>query len=591
MTTCPGVIFCKPGLLGDYDDNEDTAGATKQSGDTRLHATISVDGAVMMKLLPTSGELAIGRGTTCELVVNHASVSRRHATLRVSPLEIIDEGSRNGTRVRGKQIQPGVATGVELGDVIQLGDTAIVVQAVPISDSPRPISEAPAASPIDSEIARSARSRSPFAVVQVATHGARPSDVLPVLRTIMRTTDVIKGDGAGGFQILLVDTTAESATQAVARLGQALQRQGIAAGIGVARYPEDGVVAEQLIAHAQVQLASEPGRPPSAMDQVRELVRQVATGDLSVLVTGETGVGKELCAEMIHRLSPRAAMPFVRFNCSALVESLVESELFGHEKGAFTGATSTHPGLLEAANGGTVCLDEIGELSLAVQAKLLRVLEERVVRRVGSTVGRKIDVRFVCATNRDLLEEVNAGRFRRDLYYRINGVRIVLPPLRERPEEIVPLARAFAARARPGVSVVFGADTIAALTAHTWPGNIRELRNTIERAVLMSSGGSVRPSHLVLEPSTPILRDSSPVFRDSYPTMPVERASYETIPTARPSGSLANEVADLERKRIVETLEHFGGNQTQAARALGMSRTTLIARMEEYALRRPRKRD
>jgi transcriptional regulator with GAF, ATPase, and Fis domain len=287
---------------------------------------------------------------------------------------------------------------------------------------------------------------------------------------------------------------------------------------------------------------------------------------------------------MIHRLSPRAGMPFVKFNCSALVESLVESELFGHEKGAFTGATSTHAGLLEAANGGTVCLDEIGELSLAVQAKLLRVLEERVVRRVGSTTERKIDVRFVCATNRDLLEEVDAGRFRRDLYYRINGVRIVMPPLRERPEEIVPLARAFAGRARPGVSIVLGNETIAAMMAHSWPGNIRELRNTVERAVLTSSGGAIRPSHLVLEPSRPVLRDS-------YPTVPVERISHETIPPSRPSGTLANEVAELERKRIVETLEHFGGNQTQAARALGMSRTTLIARMEEYALRRPRKRE
>jgi transcriptional regulator with GAF, ATPase, and Fis domain len=275
----------------------------------------------------------------------------------------------------------------------------------------------------------------------------------------------------------------------------------------------------------------------------------------------------------------------VRFNCSALVETLVESELFGHEKGAFTGAQTAHDGLLETANGGTVCLDEVGELPLAVQAKLLRVLEERVVRRVGGTTGRKIDVRFVCATNRDLLDEVNAGRFRRDLYYRINGVRIVIPPMRERTEEIVPLARAFAARARPGVSVVFGEDTVRALMSHDWPGNVRELRNTIERAVLMSSGGAVRPSHLVLEASTP------PPLRQSYPTVPSERVSYETMPGQRPSASLANEVAELERKRIVEMLEHFGGNQTHAARALGMSRSTLIARMEEYSLRRPRKRD
>jgi transcriptional regulator with PAS, ATPase and Fis domain len=571
-------------LPGDYDDSEDTAGSTRQAGDTRLHATISVDGVVTTKILPMSGELAIGRGAACELVVNHASVSRRHATLRLSPLEIVDEGSRNGTRLHGERIPVGVATALEAGDVIVLGDAAIVLQAVPVSESAleRPTDPVPS-SPIDVEIARSSRTRSPFALLHVAAPNARPSDVLPVLRSIMRTTDIIKSDGNGAYQIVLVDTGSEQATQAVARLAQMLERQQIAAAFGVARYPEDGVVAEQLIAHAHLQAM---GVLAAAMMPVKELVQQVATGELSVLITGETGGGKELCAETIHRLSPRAAMPFVRFNCSALVESLVESELFGHERGAFTGAINAHPGLLETANGGTVFLDEIGELSLAVQAKLLRVLEERVVRRVGATVGRKIDVRFVCATNRDLIEEVNAGRFRRDLYYRINGVRIVIPPLRERREEIVPLARAFAARARPNISAVLGSDTVNALHSHEWPGNIRELRNTIERAVLMSSGGAIRPSHLVLETTSP-----SSGSRESYPTMPIERVSYETMVPSRSSGSLANEVAELERKRIIQALEQFGGNQTQAARALGMSRTTLIARMEEYALRRPRKRD
>ncbi|MBV8760420.1 MAG: sigma 54-interacting transcriptional regulator [Deltaproteobacteria bacterium] len=588
-------------MLRDFDDNEDTGGATRQGGDTRLHLTISVGGFVSTKPLPPDGELTIGRGASCEVPVNHVSVSRRHARLQLSPLAIIDDGSRNGTVVRGQRIPADVPTRFECGDVVQVGDAALVVQAVPVSASPRPVTDTPLVSPLDTELARSARSRSPFAVVQVATNGARPSDVLPILRSIMRFTDVIKGDGTGGFQMLLVDTSSEHATQAVTRLTHALQHRGITAQIGLARFPEDGVAAEQLIAHALEQLAREPDAPPTEMDRVRELVRQVASGDLSVLVTGETGSGKELCAEMIHRLSPRAAMPFVRFNCSALVETLVESELFGHEKGAFTGAQTAHEGLLETANGGTVCLDEIGELSLSVQAKLLRVLEERVVRRVGGTTGRKIDVRFVCATNRDLLEEVNAGRFRRDLYYRINGLRIVLPPLRERLDEIIPLARAFAARARPGMSVVFGEDTIEALLSHGWRGNVRELRNTIERAVLMSSGGVVRPSHLVLERSSPPRRDSA--LRDAYPTAPIERLSYETMPGGRVSyetmpgqqrpsaASLAIEVADLERKRIVEALEHFGGNQTHAARALGMSRSTLIARMEEYALRRPRKRD
>jgi DNA-binding NtrC family response regulator len=585
-------------VRGDFEDVEtDVKG---RGGGTRIHATISVDGTVTTKLLPESGELTVGRAASCDLVIPHASVSRHHATLRLSPFEIVDTGSRNGTRLRGKTLSTGVAAPLSLGDAIEIGDAAILLQSVPVTFDGKPMVPDVQESPpnaIDAECARSARTRSPFSIVQIATQ-ARVNDVLGVLRACLRTTDTVKSDG-GGFQVILVETGGEHVPIAVARIADHLRRHGIAAKLGVARYPEDGVVPEQLIAHAHEQLTREPTAPANAMDNVRELVRQIAPGELSVLIAGETGVGKELCAEMIHRLSPRAGMPFVKFNCSALVESLVESELFGHEKGSFTGATSAHPGLLEAANGGTVFLDEIGELSLAVQSKLLRVLEERVVRRVGSTQGRKIDVRFVCATNRDLAEEVNAGRFRRDLYYRINGVRIAIPPLRERRSEIVPLSRAFASRSRPGAPLALGAEVVAALEQHGWPGNIRELRNTIERAVLMSSGGAIRPSHLVLEPA-PIPQ----AVRESQPTMPVERISvdrisadrisYETLPgvSLRPSDqSLASEVAELERKRIVETLERFGGNQTAAARALGMSRTTLIARMEEFALRRPRKRE
>jgi len=289
---------------------------------------------------------------------------------------------------------------------------------------------------------------------------------------------------------------------------------------------------------------------------------------------------------MIHRLSSRASKPFVKLNCSALVESLIESELFGHERGAFTGATNAHPGLLETGEGGTIFLDEIGELPLGVQAKLLRVLEERVVRRIGATTGRKVDVRFVFATNRSLSAEVDAGRFRRDLYYRINGVTIALPPLRERRSEIVPLARAFASESRRGETITIGAELTAALEHHSWPGNIRELRNTIERAVLLSSGGTIRPRHLVLDAE----RDSEPHMRvrDSRPTIPT--FSAESAPPVRPSNqSLASALADVERQRILEVLQQCGGNQSRAARILGISRTTLQARLDAYGLPRPRK--
>lgn len=296
-----------------------------------------------------------------------------------------------------------------------------------------------------------------------------------------------------------------------------------------------------------------------------------------MLITGETGVGKELCAEMIHRLSPRAAKPFVKLNCAAVVESLIESELFGHERGAFTGAVGARPGLFEAGDGGTVFLDEIGELPLAVQSKLLRVLEERVVRRIGATDGKRLDIRFICATNRILADEVELGRFRRDLYYRINGVTISVPPLRERQTEIAGLAQVFARRARGTASPVpLGGDVLAELEQHAWPGNIRELRNTVERAVLLSAGGPIRPQHLALERPR----------RDSSVTMPIQRIDISDRMT---QPNLASAVADLERQRIVETLNACGGNQTRAARALGISRNTLLARLDAYGFPRPRK--
>ena len=222
-----------------------------------------------------------------------------------------------------------------------------------------------------------------------------------------------------------------------------------------------------------------------------DLARRVAVGTINVLVTGESGAGKELIAEVVHRASPRVRGPLVRVNCAAVADSLLESELFGHEKGAFTGAIAARVGVIEAAHGGTLFLDEVGELSAAAQSKLLRVLEDRRVVRVGATEARPIDVRFIAATNRDLEGDAAAGRFRSDLYFRLAGIVLEVPPLRERVAEIEPLARAFAASfaaalGRPPPDLT--ADAVAALRAHDWPGNVRELRNAVERGVLLASG-------------------------------------------------------------------------------------------------------
>ena len=564
----------------DDDDGEETRSNVAVAPDeSELCAQVSIDGAVIIHGLTLGATIDIGRASSCDLVIDHASVSRHHAMLQVSPLQITDQRSRNGTRVRGQAIEPGVAVSLAVGDAIQIGQATVLIQYRPLvaeesTGSARRWSSEALVHQLEVECARSARSGSPFAYARVHVHaGELPYDQL---RATLRVTDVV-AETRRRFELLLPDTSAEQVTGAIARVNQLLASCGAEAAIAVARYPYDGTTAESLIARTWEQLDAPPNAPATAMDAVRALIAQVAGSDVSVLVTGETGVGKELCAEMLHRQSRRALRPFVKLNCSTITESLIESELFGHERGAFTGATGSTRGLLEAGHGGTVFLDEIGELPLLAQAKLLRVLEERVVRRVGSTVGRTLDIRFVCATNRFLPDEIDAGRFRRDLYYRINGVTITVPPLGERPGEIGALARAFAARPRGDSSpTTLGDDVLAALAQHTWPGNIRELRNTIERALVLVGGGRVRPEHITL--------DSTPPRRTPGPTIPIERTSPQPD-----DPSLATAVAEVERRRILEALERCGGNQTRAARMLGISRNTLLTRLDDYGLPRPRK--
>jgi len=293
-----------------------------------------------------------------------------------------------------------------------------------------------------------------------------------------------------------------------------------------------------------------------AMRDLHHLAAKVARSDITVLLLGESGVGKEVLAAAIHARSPRARGPFVTLNCAAVAEGVLESELFGHARGAFTGAVRDKPGHLEAADGGTVFLDEIGELPAALQAKLLRVLEDRRVTRVGELAPRAIDVRFVAATNRNLATAIDAGAFREDLYHRLDGIALTIPPLRERADEIVPLAEAFA-RGRAALAP----DAIAALRAHAWPGNVRELKNVIERAVVLADGGRI-------------------TARDLQLAAPAAPARPQTLP---------DRTDEVERAAIVEALERCAGNQTKAANVLGISRRMLVARLGKYNLPRPRK--
>jgi DNA-binding NtrC family response regulator len=311
--------------------------------------------------------------------------------------------------------------------------------------------------------------------------------------------------------------------------------------------------------------ASSTPRPGEAMRRVHELAERAAAGTINVLITGETGVGKELLAETVHRASPRRGGPYVCLNCAALSETLLESELFGHERGAFTGAVQAKPGLLETAARGSLFLDEVGELPLATQAKLLRVIETREVARLGSVRPHRIDVRFIAATNRDLEAEVARGAFRADLYYRLNGITLTIPPLRSRLEEIRPLAETFArqicrdlGRAAP----LLPPGSVAHLEAYAWPGNIRELKNVIERAVLLCEGPVLEPQH-----------------------MPLERSLTESQKLMTSSSGAARS----ERDRIIEALSACAGNQSRAAKMLGIPRRTFVSKLDAYRIPRPKK--
>jgi two-component system, NtrC family, response regulator AtoC len=326
-------------------------------------------------------------------------------------------------------------------------------------------------------------------------------------------------------------------------------------------------------------------RDPAMRALYAEAAR-AARANISVLLLGETGVGKEVLARAIHAHSPRANGPFIGVNCAALAESLLESELFGSEKGAFTGAVG-RAGLFEAAGGGTVFLDEVGELPLGTQAKLLRVLEERVVTRLGSTRSRPIDVRFLAATNRDLEADSRQGRVRPDLYFRLNGVALLIPPLRERPQEIEALATTFLAaacrdleRASP---LTISAAALDLLRRHAWPGNVRELRNAIERAAVMCTQSTILPEHL-----PPSLLAATRAGQALAPSLP---SSAHLGAPQGPPASLQTEMKSLERTRILDALERCGGNQSEAARQLGIPRRTLVSRLTELGLTRRRTRD
>jgi DNA-binding NtrC family response regulator len=302
----------------------------------------------------------------------------------------------------------------------------------------------------------------------------------------------------------------------------------------------------------------------AAMGQVLRMADQVAPSEASILITGESGTGKEVMARYVHGKSKRAAGKFVAVNCAAIPENLLESELFGHEKGAFTGAIARRIGKFEDANGGTLLLDEISEMDVRLQAKLLRAIQEKEIDRLGGNKPVKVDVRLLATSNRNLQAQVQQGLFREDLYFRLNVMTLALPPLRQRPADIVMLATHFIEKysAMNGVPVrPLAADAVACLQAHRWPGNVRELENTMHRAVLLATGAEIGRDAIMI--TAPIAAEAA------------EDGSESTM--------VGRTVADVERELIIDTLKHCLGNRTHAANILGISIRTLRNKLKQYS--------
>lgn len=346
----------------------------------------------------------------------------------------------------------------------------------------------------------------------------------------------------------------------------------------------------------------EPEPVAYAPNSVRltELARRVAASDCTVLIVGESGTGKEVLARFIHRHSPRAAQPFVAVNCAAIPENMLEAMLFGYEKGSFTGAQSAHAGKFEQAQGGTLLLDEITEMPLALQAKLLRVLQEREVERIGSRTSITLDVRVLATTNRRLREEVAAGRFREDLYYRLNVFPLALSPLRARRDDVLPLAmQLLSGRCRPGERIpALSAEAAHLLLTYPWPGNVRELDNLLQRALILVNGPVIRPEHIQFELANEAAGSAGSGNGGGggarIATLPVRTATraVKTAETAaandsNPTGSLANSLGQAERDLILDALRTGQGNRREAAERLGISPRTLrykLARLREAGI-------
>jgi two-component system, NtrC family, response regulator AtoC len=553
-------------------------------------------------LLRDGAEAIIGRAPECAVSVQDPSVSRRHATVRLmsGELEFIDLGSRNGSLLDGVRVVSNVALSIRPTSVVRLGSAVLTFESAPSARSKQWYFERGVFDVATQALLVAATAREKRAgVIEVrwsaATPGTTTVDLSPppeierVFARIVGAQGLIGAYDGGQLLLFLPETDVDHLDHCAALVERICQQNGLSVEIRAASSASASSV-EALLSES---ISKRGGSlvPPvifqGVLGSVESLLSKLDASDAPVLVVGETGVGKDVLARAIHARSRRAQGPFLALNCAAFTEALFESELFGHERGAFTGAAQAKMGLLESAQGGTVFLDEIGELPLSMQAKLLRVIEGREVFRIGALNSKSIDVRFLFATNRDLHREIESQRFRSDLFFRLSSITLTIPPLRERIDEIVPLSEHFAAQSsqrlgRPPPILLDEARHF--LESHSWPGNVRELKNVIELAVLVSDGVALKPSDIHIARYTPL---------DPNPAPPITEESLPEDDTAPPTKRSLDELTDderNERSRILDALERSAWNQSAAARFLGMPRRTFVKRLTKYDLPRPRKR-
>jgi len=561
---------------------------------------VVVSGGVMQFDLTAGRAHSVGRSPNADIYIDSKSVSRAHALVNVADSRIVvtDLKSTNGTFVNGAPIGDD-SMEVHVGDALRFGEVAAQLVAKPVSRfaaakllPPREFDVR-----LEEECERSARFDRALAFAAVELPGLDEDGFIRARGAVLsglRALDVATVCGPGRVDAMLLECSKSEALTAVRRVGAELRSRGVVARLGVAVYPSHVASPESLRLAAQlamrsgrngeVNVAREGSRllrvgatevvvAEPAMVRLFATIERVASASLPVLVHGETGTGKEIIAEAIHNLGARRDQPLVKLNCAAVPEHLLESELFGHVRGAFTGADRAKEGLLGAVDGGTLFLDEIGDMPLALQPKLLRVLEDGMVRRIGATVEQHVDVRIVAATHRDLVHAVSEGRFREDLLYRLRAVVLELPPLRERLRELPLLAERFAAdvRRESQTPVTISDEAMDLLRSYHWPGNVREPRNVLESAAVMCQGDRIEAGDLPEAVTRGRAPSAAPIHEDDDGTVQLE------LP---PDLGFEEEVKAFQRLRITQALEKCGGNQTQAAKLLGIPRRTLVYKIK-----------